>query len=163
MNATKTVLLVLSVFLATTASLAQRNALKKGYAFAKPASYGRELKDLDGNTVHRSDTLYFVYLETKGTTKPTISGAAFNGRRFTASVVAVPEKRVDAGSLATTGKRVVLERAASDRFWLIELTPADGAALKGAPSGLRLKGTQARCAFQFSAARWTLLAPDIAG
>lgn len=162
MKATKAGIFLSALLFLSLACTAQ-SVLKKGYAFAKEASYGRELKDLEGNDVKRTDTLYFLYLELNGTAQPKITSVTFNGRMFAASVFPVKEKSVEAGALKANDRKMVLRRTGATSFWRIELTP-EALPCKGTPGkGLVVKGKTGRRAFVFTAPRWTLLAPDIMG
>ena len=71
-------LLLFAAVFFSLAAFPQSSPLRKGYAFAKKANYGMEMKDLDGNTVKRPDSLYFLYLETKGKEKPRLTSITFN-------------------------------------------------------------------------------------
>lgn len=142
------------------ACVAQNGTLKSSGAYAKPATYGRELKGFDGQPVKRPDSIYFLYVQVKGTEKPEFSTIAYNGQRFTASVVPVEEKKVAVGVQKSNGKTVSLQRSTGYSLWRIELEPAEGLEAAAA-KGLVVRGKAGSRSFVFTQPQWTFLKADL--
>ena len=123
MNTKSSLAALLVLFSFLQSCHAQSKNIKNATAFAKAVAYGKEMRDLDGNTVARHDTAYFLYVEVKGHHQPQITSIEYNGRLFSGAVHPVTEKRIEAGINKSTGKKVFITTNSANSLWRIELNP----------------------------------------
>ena len=159
----QTLLLLLLVTGLSEAAKAQSASVKKSWAFAKEMTYGRELRDFNGNPVAREDTAYFLYMETNGKNRPTINNISYRGRTFQAAVHPVTDAQVVAGTEAKTNKEIILKKGAANYLWLVELTPADGGVKTSSKASMVVNGTIGKKPFTLRFQRLVLLLADIKG
>lgn len=157
----KKVLFAIS-FLFVLKATAQTIRIQKVYGYVREATYGVELKDLDGNPVARPDSVFVVYLLVKGNAKPSVASARYGGRNFDANVFEVQEKEVLVGTKKTDEKQVVLAPGPNAKLWRVELWPQN-IEERAKSNLLILKGKLNNKAFTLKFKRWIVLSPQIVG
>jgi len=117
--------LIYLMVLVGLASCAQSNyRFKQRYFFAQQMSFGRELRNPQGQPLTRKqDTLYFVYLETSGGEEPQFTAAFYKGKAFQTAVYPVNEDTVHVGS-TIAGEEIVIRKNTGHQLLRLELTEA---------------------------------------
>lgn len=162
MNIKPVIFFVLSILFFEQASHAQLKNVRNVGAFAKEMSYGQELRGLDGNSIERRDTAYFIYLEVKGKSEPKPSQLSFNGRNYAPSVYPVTEKTVIAGINKITNKKIIIRKSAACSLWRVELNPLQGSS-GTSPKKTILKGTLNGRSFSLPIKKFIQLEADVMG
>jgi hypothetical protein len=164
MNSKSGLLTLLVLFTFLQSCQAQSKNIRSAKAFAKEMAYGKEMKDLEGNTIDRRDTVYFIFLEVNGKSRPEVSTVLYNGKIFTASVHPVKEKEVVAGINKATDKKIVITKKASNSLWRAELSPTDTPKKSDSTSKkMTIKGRVNNRPFILTIKKPILLAADIVG
>jgi hypothetical protein len=134
------------------------NAVKKAYAFSKPLSYGKPLRDLEGNFVDRkADTSYFIYLETSSKQVFKIIAVFLGNKKLDFTLQEESSKKVSVG-FKQDGKEVLL--SASDKTKLVKIDLTVNAAEKTLKSFF-IKGLIGTKPFQLTSTQVIELVADI--
>lgn len=158
------ILVLLAVVLFVQACQAQSKNIKNAWGFAKEMSYGKEIKDLEGNSITRRDTAYFFYIEVKGKNNLQIGNVLYNGGSFTASMHKVAEKETLVGINKATDKETIISKTSANSLWRVELTP--GGMLNHHPTKnkrMTLQGAINGRPFFYTIKSIVWLQPDIVG
>jgi hypothetical protein len=144
---------------------AQMGTLVKAQAFYKLSFPGTVMRDIDGKEVDRGvDTVYQVYVEIKGNTRPVIDSVFIKGRPFTAVVYPLTKPEYAIGNRKSDERRVVLQPAKGNSLWRLEISPVPGAArTKKSFVLVLLKGRKAGKNLTYTITRLVELSPDIHG
>jgi hypothetical protein len=141
------------------------HGIQKGYAFYKSAIHGALMTDDNGKPVNATDTIRFLYLESKGSAAPCIDSVFYGNRIYRASVFSAGKKNAVIGVRKKGGQRVVVPCAKANSLWKVELVPDEERKKYPRGNGKKIivKGKHAGRNFSFIIYAETELVADIEG
>jgi hypothetical protein len=95
--------------------------IQKGYAFYKAVIHGALMIDDNGKPVNATDTVRFLYLESKGNVAPCIDSVFYGNRLYGATVFSAGKKSVEAGIKRKGAQRVMIPCTKGNSLWKVEL------------------------------------------
>lgn len=123
-----------SSFIIITAC-AQVRPIVKGYVYSQLINEGVNQVDENGNSVSSGlNRKIYIYLEGSGSGKPSISQVRYNGKIYNAPPVYFnADIPVAVGTVAASGKKIMLSPARRNHLWRTELTIAEN---ENKPAGI---------------------------
>lgn len=106
--------------------------IKKAYAFFTVSVPGVQMADENGNPIPpKPNITRFIYVEAVGGIKPPVTDVLYNNNELAATITAVKEKAIIAGSELSENNNFTITAKKGNCLWKIDVVPKAGEAMPG--------------------------------